>query len=188
MTTKVTALMAAAMIVLAGFPLPTAAQTLTETDIASMQIIAVNRYEGMFRHARGEGAGRIDVNVTITLGPAGEGLVIQSLVARPCSPLQRLFPRSIQILTAWGPRSGRLTTVHLSASASKPRALRVARSLSHFPKILGPAHSRWTRLVRSGLEPSLGSTGMAKSAGSSRSSPNRRPASSAIRRSIGLVC
>jgi len=72
MTTKVTALMAAAMVVIAGFPLPTAAQTLTEADIAWMQIIAVNRYEGMFRHARGEGAGRIDVNVTITLGPAGE--------------------------------------------------------------------------------------------------------------------
>lgn len=72
MTAKSIPIIAAAMMALPGSWLPAAAQALTEADVASMQINTVNRYEGMFRHARGEGPGRIEVSVTIIVGPSGD--------------------------------------------------------------------------------------------------------------------
>jgi hypothetical protein len=45
--------------------------TIAATELENMRITTVNRYQGLFRHARGEGPGRIEVHTSITLGPDG---------------------------------------------------------------------------------------------------------------------
>lgn len=46
--------------------------TLSTADLENVQLTTVNRYQGVFRHARGEGPGLIEVRTNITLGLGGD--------------------------------------------------------------------------------------------------------------------